>query len=86
MAEELQVSEDKLRALFAEFKLDLLRELEKYATLASLNQLEQRVHTLELWKAGRSSVGEWQRWVIPVAISVAVVVVAVVAVFYGGRR
>lgn len=50
----ISVSEDRLRALLAEFKLDLFGELRKYATQASLDALAStvaattgRVQTLE---------------------------------------
>jgi hypothetical protein len=62
--DELHVSEDRFRAIFAEFKLELFRELDKYATIASLDSLEKRVSLLELWQAGRTTLGDWQRWFI----------------------
>ena len=62
------VSEDKLRGLFAEFKLDLFTELQKYATLVALQavehrlddlreQIAERVGKLELWRANREGGG-----------------------------
>lgn len=47
----ITVSEDKIRALFAEFKLDLLAELKDYVSLVAFQALESRVKTLELWQA-----------------------------------
>ena len=48
----INVSEDKLRAILAEFKLSLLDELKEYASIVAFNALEARVKTLELWQAG----------------------------------
>ena len=48
----ISVSEDRLRALFAEFKLDLLEELKSYVRIAAFEALDLRVRTLELWQAG----------------------------------
>lgn len=50
----IQVSEERLRQLFAEFKLELFRELEKYATAREVESLDQRVKTLELWQANQT--------------------------------
>lgn len=48
----INVSEDKLRALFAEFKLQLLDELKNYVSATAFNALEARVKVVELWQAG----------------------------------
>ena len=48
----ISVSEDRLRALFAEFKLELLDDLKNYVSLSAHNALEGRVKALELWQAG----------------------------------
>ena len=62
----ISVSEDKLRSMFAEFKLDLFTELQKYATLVALSAVEhrlddlrlhneQRIAKLELWRAAEEA-------------------------------
>lgn len=48
----ISVSEDRLRALFAEFKLDLLEELKSYVRIAAFEALVSEVRTLQLWQAG----------------------------------
>lgn len=47
----LTVSEDRIRALLAEFRLDLVNEFEKFATNAAMEMLDARVKILELWQA-----------------------------------
>lgn len=47
----LTVGEERLRQLFAEFKLDLLTELAKKATVEAHDLLAHRVTQLELWQA-----------------------------------
>jgi len=42
-AGRISVSEDKLRLLFAEFKLELVKELSAYATVVALEQFKQDV-------------------------------------------
>jgi len=46
----ISVSEDKLRSMFYEFKLELLAELKNYATTASVDALDGRVKVLEFWQ------------------------------------
>lgn len=47
----ISVSEDTLRRILAEFKLDLLNELKNYVSSEAFSALEGRVKTLELWQA-----------------------------------
>ena len=48
----LSVSEEKIKLLLADFKLELVKEFEKFATTAALEMLDARVKVLELWQAG----------------------------------
>jgi hypothetical protein len=48
----ISISEDRLRAMFSEFKLELVKEFEKFATIAAFEMLDTRVKVLELWQAG----------------------------------
>ena len=87
--DELTVSEEKLRTMFLEFKLELFTELAKYATAASLTDmakhLEQRaddnahrIALLELWKAGsQGSVNARQKFSTALVAWVGIAVAAV---------
>ena len=48
----ITVSEDTLRRILAEFKLELLEELKNYVSVTAHAALESRVKILELWQAG----------------------------------
>lgn len=48
----ISVSEDKLKAVLSDFKLELVAEFDKFATKAALEMLDARVKLLELWQAG----------------------------------
>lgn len=89
----ISVSEDRMRLLLAEFKVDLMRELANYATIAALAAVEhrlddlrtaneQRIAKLELWRASEEG-GETQgrrisaSLVAWVGIGIAVVTVAI---------
>ena len=48
----LSVSEERIKLLLADFKLELVKEFEKFATTAALEMLDARVKVLELWQAG----------------------------------
>ena len=68
----ISVSEDKLRLLFAEFKLDLVKELAAYATVTSLemfkkevtdalNSLSVRMRVLEDDQTGEAAVSRYKK-------------------------
>ena len=61
----ISVSEDKLRLLFAEFKLELVKELSAYATVAALEQFKlevfQRLRTVEDYQTGSMAVSKTQK-------------------------
>ncbi len=85
----INVSEDKLRAILAEFKLDLLTELQKYATTLSLSELAQgvskleaRVGQLELSNAAHGGARDYSRFIWPLAVSVALVIAAILPVVF----
>jgi hypothetical protein len=74
----ISVSEDRLRLLFAEFKLDLVKELGAYATVAALERwqaevrdaltsLGDRVRKVEDAQTGSSAVSKYQRWALGLA-------------------
>lgn len=48
----ITVSEETLRAVLAEFKLDLLAELKNYVGTAAFSALETQVREIQLWRAG----------------------------------
>lgn len=47
----ISISEEKLRAIMAEFKLELVEEFAKKASQALVIEIDRRVYALELWKA-----------------------------------
>lgn len=51
--QRLLIGEERLKQLFAEFKLDLLTELAKKATVEAHELLAHRVTQLELWQAAQ---------------------------------
>lgn len=72
------MSEDRLRLLFAEFKLDLVKELNAYATVAAvekwqnevrltLNDLGGRLRSVEDNQTGSSAISRYQRWALGIA-------------------
>lgn len=72
------MSEDRLRLLFAEFKLDLVKELSAYATVAALEKwqsevrsalgdLSVRIRIVEDSQTGSSAVSKYQRWALGLA-------------------
>jgi len=71
----ISVSEDRLRLLFAEFKLDLVKELSAYATVAamekwqkevrdSLVDLGTRLRKVEDDQTGKTAITGYQRWAL----------------------
>ena len=86
--------------MFAEFKLDLFTELQKYATLTALGavehrlddlriQNEQRVGKLELWRAAQEGVEtEGRRFSAGVVawVGIAVAVVSLAVYIYASGR
>lgn len=52
MTDRITVGEERLRQLFAEFKLELFELLGKKASQESHDALASRVSSLELWQAG----------------------------------
>lgn len=74
----ISVSEDRLRLLFAEFKLDLVKELNAYATVASLEKWQnevreslqdigKRLRDVEDNQTGTTAVSKYQRWGLGIA-------------------
>lgn len=74
----ISVSEDRLRLLFAEFKLDLVKELNAYATVAAVekwqnevrNSLEgfgSRLRVVEDNQTGSTAITKYQRWALGLA-------------------
>lgn len=68
----ISLSEEKLRAALAEFKVDLLEELAKYASREQLIELRDyvderlqdfagRLRQIELWRAGRDATNRERR-------------------------
>ena len=48
----ISISEEKLQLALTNFKLELVKEFERFATTAALDMLDARVKVLELWQAG----------------------------------
>lgn len=44
-------SEETLRRLLAEFKVELVKELQAYATVASVEKVGREVELLKIWQA-----------------------------------
>jgi hypothetical protein len=74
----ISVSEDRLRLLFAEFKLDLVKELNAYATVAalekwqdevrkSLDNIGGRLRKVEDNQTGSTAISKYQRWALGIA-------------------
>lgn len=87
----ISVSEDKLRLLFAEFKLELLKEMSGYALVADVGkwreEMDKRVRMVEDNQISVSAVGRFQRLIVlPIGIAVFTAAVAIIiAVLSGGR-
>lgn len=76
------MSEDKLRLLFAEFKLELVKELSAYATVtsvekwkddmgATVSDLGSRLRKVEDTQTGSIAVNKTTKWVIGIAAAFA---------------
>lgn len=48
----ITVSEDALRRILAEFKLELLSELKNYVSTVAFEALKAEVKELQMWRAG----------------------------------
>lgn len=94
----ISVSEDKLRLLFAEFKLELVKELTAYATVASVEKwqgeiskvvgdLDKRLRVVEDNQAGNLAVSRVQKmWLgFGAAFVTAVVSALIYLAFSGGH-
>jgi hypothetical protein len=61
----ISVSEDKLRLLFAEFKLELVKELSAYATIVAFEQFKEevskRLRAVEDFQTGSMAVSKIQK-------------------------
>jgi len=61
----ISVSEDKLRLLFAEFKLELVKELSAYATIVALDEFKKdvykRLRDVEDYQIGSMAVSKVQK-------------------------
>ena len=61
----ISVSEDKLRLLFAEFKLELVKELGAYATVKAMEEFKQefstRLRIVEDFQTGSMAVSKVQK-------------------------
>jgi len=61
----ISVSEDKLRLLFAEFKLELVKELSAYATVVALDEFKRdvgkRLRAVEDFQTGSMAVSKLQK-------------------------
>lgn len=66
----ISVSEDRLRLLFAEFKLDLLQQLSQYATTAAVEKQAERIRALEDTITGNVAVSKWQKVFIATAVAI----------------
>ncbi len=44
-------SEETLKRLLAEFKVELVKELQHYATVVSVEKVEREVELLKIWQA-----------------------------------
>ena len=82
----ISVSEDRLRLLFAEFKLDLLQQLSQYATTAAVEKQSERIRALEDTIKGNIAVNRWQKLFIggAIAIFVPLVTTLIVVATSGG--
>jgi hypothetical protein len=82
----ISVSEDRLRLLFAEFKLDLLQQLSQYATTAAVEKQSERIRALEDTITGNVAVSKWQKVFIgsAVAIFIPLITTLIVVASQGG--
>lgn len=95
--QRLAISEDKMRLLFAEFRLELLKELSQYATVTQFDkfreevtlwrrEMETRVRTVEDSNTGDIAVGFFKRWfLIPVGLTVFTAAITVIAAAISGH-
>lgn len=72
----ISVSEDRLRLLFAEFKLDLLNQLNQYATKESLEKQSERIRKIEDIITGNVAVSKAQKYAIGLAIAIFIPIIA----------
>jgi hypothetical protein len=75
----LSVSEDKLRAILSDFRLELVKDMEKLATTAALDMLDARVKVLELWQAGIVAGSQTRQGISARALAWAALIVACVS-------
>lgn len=68
----ISVSEDRLRLLFAEFKLELVKELNSYAKAEDVSRwrdnFELRLRKVEDTQTGSTAVSRNQKWLIGLAV------------------
>jgi len=60
----ISVSEETLKRVLAEFKLELVKELQSYASRASVESLGREVQALREYVAGAVAVSKYQRWLL----------------------
>lgn len=67
----VSVSEDKLRLLFAEFKLELVKELSSYARSTDLEKwrdsFDKRLRLVEDNITGSTAISRNQKWLLGIA-------------------
>lgn len=80
----ISVSEDRLRALFAELKLDIFEKLDQYATKDMVDKLNLRVTTLEKAITDATAVTRTQKTIIGAAIVIFVPIIIAVINIAGG--
>lgn len=75
----ISVSEDKLKLLFAEFKLELVKEMGSFARVSDVEKwrdsFERRLRNVEDTQFSSTAVSRNQKWILGLAVTFASAVV-----------
>jgi hypothetical protein len=79
----VSVSEEKLRRILVEERMEIMRELAKLATTDAVNALAARVAILELWRAARDAANATKRELTSKQLAWLGVIAGLLAIFAG---
>ena len=58
---KITISEERLKLILADFKLELVKELANYASVVTVTAIDARLKMLELWQAQSQGVAQTKR-------------------------
>jgi hypothetical protein len=73
------VSEETLKRILAEFKVDLVKDLANYATITALEKVEREVELLKLWQAAQLGGAQEHKAISDRAIAVCALCITLLA-------